>query len=245
MIEILNLFSSIFQNKKGKGNINLTNKHVSYLNPARKTSPYTLILIVTLIVLFIFQVIGIVDSQSIVLNTQSVVDFQLSSAFTSLFFHSGPLHLFFNVLVLYFFSRYVEREIGVGTIFLFLAGGFFANILASFYAQIISDHYLSIGASSGIASLIFFTIIAKPFTWLTPLAWASILIDILNFSNYETQTNHAVHVTGYIAALLLMSFFNFKNKKYVYYSILFNLIGLLSLYFGFFVYGSSIMNFFI
>lgn len=215
----------------------------SKFNSKKQKSPYTILLMLVLIVSFVFQIVGVVNSESIVLNTQKVVEFNLITAFTSLFFHAGIYHLLFNLLVLYFFSRYVERELGIGTIFLFIIGGIIANIFVSVYAGIINDHYLSIGASSGIATLIFFTIIAKPLTWLTPFAWFSIIIDVLNFSNYETQTNHAVHVTGYIAALLLMSLFNFKNKKYIYYSIIFNLLGLLALYFGFFVYGDAVINY--
>ena len=222
---------------------NSNNRFNYRFNYDNQRTPYTILLIFVLVIAFILQTIGVIDSQLVVLDTQKIVEFDIITAFTSLFFHAGIYHLLFNIVALYFFSKYVERELGVGTIFLFIIGGMIANITVSIYAGIINDHYLSIGASSGIATLIFFTIIAKPLTWLTPFAWFSIIIDILNFSNYESQTNHAVHVTGYISALILMSLFNFKNKKYIYYSILFNLAGLIALYIGFFIYGDSIISY--
>ena len=97
----------------------------------RNRYPYTILLMLVLIVLFVFQVVGVINSQLVVLDTQKIVEFNLTTAFTSLFFHAGVYHLLFNLIALYFFSRYVEKELGVGTIFLFIIGGMIANILVS------------------------------------------------------------------------------------------------------------------
>ena len=203
-----------------------------------RNMPYTILLALILIICYILQILGIVSIEQVALNTQKVFEFNLISAFTSLFFHANLLHIFFNLLALIIFSRKVEQEIGIGTIFLFIFGGILANVIASLYTGfIVQEHYLSIGASAGIASLIFFTIIARPLSLLTPFAWFIILVDILNITNQNTTTNHAVHVTGYIASLLLISIINFRNKRFVYRSILFNLLGLIGLYFGLTYYG--------
>jgi membrane associated rhomboid family serine protease len=190
----------------------------------------TILLAITLIAFFILQFSGVIDANNYLLNTQEVVNFNFTTAFTSLFFHVGILHFLTNLVALYIFSKKVEKEIGIGTIFLFILGGVIANIIVSIHAGIIGEHYLSVGASAGIASLIFFVIIARPISLLTPLAWGIILFDILNLSNQNTNTNHAVHVTGYLAAFILMSLLNFRNKRYIYYSIGFNLIGIVLLY---------------
>ena len=203
-----------------------------------RNSPYTILLIVTLVSLYIAQILGYIPLDKVVLDTQKIIEFNVITAFTSLFFHANTLHLISNLIAILIFSRKVEDEIGIGTLFLFIVGGVLANIIASLFAAfVIGEHYLSVGASAGAACLIFFTIIARPLSLLTPIAWFLILVDILNITNQNTTTNHAVHVTGYIASLLLISILNFRNKKYVYYSIIFNLLGLIGLYFGLTHYG--------
>ncbi|MCH8520257.1 MAG: rhomboid family intramembrane serine protease [Nanoarchaeota archaeon] len=235
-----------YSNNYGHNNYNShsNRKYTNYHNNHHRNfsffrnNPYTILLISTLIILYIAQLLGHIPFEKVVLDTQKIIEFNIISAFTSLFFHANFLHLLSNVIAILIFSRKVEHEIGVGTIFLFIIGGIIANIIASFYAAfIVGEHYLSIGASAGAAPLIFFTIIARPLSLLTPIAWFLILIDILNLTNQNTTTNHAVHVTGYIASLLLISIINFRNKRYVYYSIGFNLLGLIGLYFGLSYYG--------
>ncbi|MFT4244517.1 MAG: rhomboid family intramembrane serine protease [Candidatus Woesearchaeota archaeon] len=232
-----NRYTHSYHNSHNNYHYNNFHNHNPNLSFIR-TMPYTMLLTLTLIICYILQLLGIISIEQVALNTQKIFEFNLISAFTSLFFHASSLHISFNILALIIFSRKVEQEIGIGTVFLFIFGGILANIIVSLYTGIIAEeHYLSIGASAGIASLIFFTIIARPLSLLTPFAWFIILIDILNITNQNTTTNHAVHVTGYIASLLLISIINFRNKKFVYRSILFNFLGLIGLYFGLTYYG--------
>lgn len=226
-------------NSYSNRNSNHENQYYRYGNFSFiRNSPYTILLIITLIILYIAQLVGYIPLEKVILDTQKIIEFNIITAFTSLFFHANILHLISNLVAIFIFSRKVEQEIGIGTLFLFIMGGILANIIASLFAAfIVGEHYLSVGASAGAASLIFFTIIARPLSLLTPLAWFLILVDILNITNQNTTTNHAVHVTGYIASLILISILNFKNKKYVYYSILFNLLGLIGLYYGLLYYG--------
>ncbi|MFP4401894.1 MAG: rhomboid family intramembrane serine protease [Candidatus Nanoarchaeia archaeon] len=224
------------RNSNQRGIFNSSQGRFSQYRRESTSQFYTILLCITLSLFFILQFTGVVDANQYLLNTQEVVNFNLLTTFTSLFFHVGALHFISNIIALYIFSRKVEQEVGVGTLFLFIIGGIIANGIVSIHAGIIGEHYLSVGASAGIAPLIFFVIIAKPISLLTPLAWFIILFDILNLSNQNTTTNHAVHVTGYLAAFILMSILNFKNKRYIYYSIGFNLVGLILLYIGLTMY---------
>lgn len=207
--------------------------HDSWLLWTLKNSKYTLILCLVLIVCFILQFItNTVNINDVVLDTQEVVNFNFISTFTSLFFHVSFTHFFFNLVALFIFSRKGESELHSGVILLFVLGGILANVIASFYAGFLDSHYIGVGASAAVAPLIFFTILAKPISLLTPFAWFIILYDIVNLSNLNTTTNHTVHVTGYIATLLLITILRFRSKQYIYHSIAFNLIGLIALYYG-------------
>lgn len=56
--------------------------------------------------------------------------FQPFQLVTSFFMHAGPMHIFFNMLVLFMFGADVERTLGPKKfLFLYLSAGFVANIL--------------------------------------------------------------------------------------------------------------------
>ncbi len=85
------------------------------------------------------------------------------------FVHSGWLHLFFNMFTLYFFGQFLEVR------FYYMFGGnHFAYLLLLFLiGVIVSDiptyakykdaaHYRSLGASGGVASVVFSSIMFEP-----------------------------------------------------------------------------------
>ena len=56
--------------------------------------------------------------------------FQPFQLVTSFFMHAGPMHIFFNMLVLFMFGADVERTLGAKKfLFLYLSAGFGANLL--------------------------------------------------------------------------------------------------------------------
>lgn len=192
----------------------------------------TVILCVLLILGFIIQIFDLIPQKFIVLSTQDIINFNITAAFTSLFFHNSIPHFLINLIALYYFGRKAEERIkSISVIVIFILGGAFANCMAAIYAEFISAHYLALGASAGIAPLLFAAIITHPFTLLTPIAYAIILYDIFNLNNENTTVNHEVHLIGYLTSFLIVLIFTFRNKKMIYLSILMHAIILAALYF--------------
>lgn len=85
------------------------------------------------------------------------------------FIHSNTMHLIFNMIALYFFGGVIERIYektfgGIGTIFYlttYLVGIIVAN-LKTYYDHRNSSFYNSLGASGGVASVLFASILYKP-----------------------------------------------------------------------------------
>jgi membrane associated rhomboid family serine protease len=85
------------------------------------------------------------------------------------FIHSNTMHLIFNMIVLYFFGGSIERiyiELfgPLGIVFYlitYLAGIVVAN-LKTFFKHKDSSYYNSLGASGGVASILFASILYQP-----------------------------------------------------------------------------------
>ena len=85
------------------------------------------------------------------------------------FIHSNSMHLIFNMIALYFFGGVIERIYGIifgqtGIVFYlitYLAGIIVAN-LKTFFKHKNSSFYNSLGASGGVASVLFASILYKP-----------------------------------------------------------------------------------
>lgn len=132
---------------------------------------------------------------------------------TAGFVHSGWLHLFFNMFTLYFFGETLESEFQ----YRFGAEGF-AYLLALFLlGVIVSDiptyakyknapHYRAVGASGGVASVLFASIMFDPLMGICPYGIICIPGFILGplfliYSYYQGQRmadniNHDAHFYG-------------------------------------------------
>jgi len=88
---------------------------------------------------------------------------------TSGFIHSNTVHLLFNMIALFFFGGVIERIYinifgNIGIIFYlitYLAGIIAAN-LRTFFKYKDSSYYNSLGASGGVASILFASILYRP-----------------------------------------------------------------------------------
>lgn len=85
------------------------------------------------------------------------------------FLHGDYMHLFFNMITLYFFGRSVEMWFGVlfpelgQTLFLvFYLVSIVAASLATFYKYKDAPHFASIGASGAVSAVLFAAILLQP-----------------------------------------------------------------------------------
>lgn len=129
---------------------------------------------------------------------------------TSGFIHSGLGHLFSNMFVLYFFGTAVEKNSGMDAlqmVLLFVLGVIVASI-PTFFRYKDLPHYNALGASGGVSSVLFFSIIYDPiaqFTLYIPfgIPFRAFIFGAiyLAFSYYMDQksndnVNHNAHLYG-------------------------------------------------
>lgn len=132
---------------------------------------------------------------------------------TSGFIHADWNHLLFNMFTLYSFGRVVEAwGVGITLIILFCTGVIVAS-LPSFLKNRQNNHYRSLGASGGVASVLFFSIYFTPWSSLN---FFFIPIDIpaivfaglyLVYSAYMSRRggsgiNHDAHFWGSVYGVL-------------------------------------------
>jgi membrane associated rhomboid family serine protease len=128
------------------------------------------------------------------------------------FIHSDWNHLFFNMFALYCFGANVEATgIGEKFVVLYLTGIIIAS-LPTFLKNRHNSYYRSLGASGGVAALIFFVIYYYPwsriFIFFIPIGIPSIIFGglYLAYEAYMSQrgagnVNHNAHFWGSVYGL--------------------------------------------
>lgn len=125
------------------------------------------------------------------------------------FIHADYMHLFFNMFTLYFFGTFVETifiEMGQHYLFLvlYLAGIVVAD-LPSFLKNRNNGHYRSLGASGGVAAVLFSFVYFAPWEviriWFIPIpsiiaAIAYVVYSAYMSKNGRTNINHDAHLWG-------------------------------------------------
>lgn len=184
---------------------------------------HTYILIAILIAMYCYQFFILGDGvASYITHTQDIFNGTFYTLFTALFFHSGIVHLAGNLLGLFLFGRIVEKHVGFKLYFIFLMGGVLANLISNIVATFLGQSYASLGASSGIASIIIFAMLLEPFRFTTLLGWFLISLDVSGVQNPQSQTNHLAHLAGYFSLLVLYFFIEKHHKKKVISGIIIN-----------------------
>ncbi len=131
---------------------------------------------------------------------------------TSGFVHVDTMHLIFNMISLYFFGPLLERVIGAEHfILLYLSGILVAN-LPSFYKHMHNPSFASLGASGGVAAVIFAVIYFFPWDkiylfYVIPIPSILLAVGYLIYSAYmsrqDRQTvNHTAHFWGSVYGFL-------------------------------------------
>ena len=142
---------------------------------------------------------------------------------TSGFIHRDTIHLLFNMFVFYMFGEYVERQfvtlfgLVTGKVFFVLlyVGGIIISDIPTFFKYRNAPYYNALGASGGVASVLFSFVIFRPldplclyglpFLCFPGILWALIY---LIYSAYASRKglgniNHDAHLYGALFGILL------------------------------------------
>ena len=131
---------------------------------------------------------------------------------TSGFIHSDWNHLFFNMFALYMFGNNVEQTVTGGEFIILYLTGIVIASLPSFLKNRHNSYYRSLGASGGVAALIFFVIYYYPWSRIgiifIPVGIPSIVFGGLYLA-YEAymakrgagNVNHNAHFWGSVYGL--------------------------------------------
>jgi membrane associated rhomboid family serine protease len=81
---------------------------------------------------------------------------------TSGFIHADYAHLFFNMFSFFMFSQMVEHVMGVFHFVILYIAGIVISDLPTFFKYKNAPHYNSLGASGGVSSVIFASVLLSP-----------------------------------------------------------------------------------
>ena len=156
----------------------------------------------------------------------------IATIFTSMFMHGGWMHLIGNMLYLWIFADNIEEDLGTLNFVIF----YFVSGIGAAMSQVLMDinsQIPMIGASGAIGGVLGAYLINYPnakVLVLIPFGFFSQLIKIralyvlgfwfvLQFINSFLSSHsvggvaYAAHIGGFITGVILILFFNKKNKK--------------------------------
>ncbi len=142
------------------------------------------------------------DSQQRYLGALVLSQWTFSSLFGYMWLHVGPLHIFFNLLVLWVFGRQVCLKIGNAT---FISAFVFLGLAAA-VAHMLYDGRPAIGASGAIMGLLGMSLVLS-FNRLSPvgpwiiLTWF-VLTVFLGVAGVR-ETAYLAHAGGFLAGICL------------------------------------------
>ncbi len=141
---------------------------------------------------------------------------------TNMFVHVDFLHIFGNMITLYFFGQVVYKIIGKGWfLLLYLGGGIISNLI---YIWLGSQYSIAYGASGAVYTLAGTLVVMMPTmtvaVWgVLPLPlWVVILLFFVLWSvpNIIPGVAWQAHLGG-LAAGLIAGFFFRRKKRFIYY----------------------------
>ncbi len=137
------------------------------------------------------------------------------------FVHNGYVHLLFNMMTLYFFApmleiKYFLSEFGLlqGFLYFFLlyVGGIVVSDIPTFRQHKNTVHYQSLGASGGVAAIIFSMILYEPLIkiylyFAIPIPGFILGVVYVIYSYYyskgsDDNINHSAHLYGALYGLV-------------------------------------------
>jgi len=134
--------------------------------------------------------------------------------FTSSFLHNDLLHLFFNMLTLFYFGPVVEMKLGKTGFLVVYFGAILVSGILSWYFNRKDMNYSSVGASDGVAGILFSFILFFPTAgmYIFPIPFAIpaflfgilfLIISSLLINSRNRRVAHEGHLGGAIAGLVL------------------------------------------
>lgn len=141
---------------------------------------------------------------------------------TSGFIHKDTLHLIFNLFVLYMFGEYVEYQfqgffgMGLGSVLYILLylGGIIISDIPTFLKHRTNPQYNALGASGGVASVLFCFVFLRPleplclygisFLCFPGILWAVIYLVYSVYAGRKQigNINHDAHLYGALFGIL-------------------------------------------
>ncbi len=180
------------------------------------------VLILINIVMFFFQVTaGDWFTEAFVLLQGSLFS-EPWRILTSMFLHGSPIHLFFNMYVLFIFGSLVESRIGTKRFLgVYFAAGILAGILGSFL------YPAALGASGAVMGVIGMVILLMPnlqvlLFFIIPMSMRTlgiliVLIDLLGLFGFQVfgpNIAHAAHLAGLAVGFGYAKFLLRKKQEY-------------------------------
>ncbi len=179
---------------------------------------YAYILIGICVIAYVLQLIFPWFTGLFVLSAQGLLPHPWSPV-TSMFLHGSMMHLFFNMLALFFFGPLMERRIGSTR---FLAVYFGSGILAGLAQIIVFPASAVLGASGAIFGVLGTLTVLMPdlviFLYFVPLkmVYATILFAILDLFPMLAGTPdgiaHVAHLVGLAVGLAVGFWYREKSK---------------------------------
>ncbi|MEM7821164.1 MAG: rhomboid family intramembrane serine protease [Candidatus Aenigmatarchaeota archaeon] len=139
---------------------------------------------------------------------------------TAPFLHSGPEHIIFNALALFFFGNAVEAELGAKkTVILFFGAAVAGNlaVLGATIMGIMPADVPTVGASAAIFGLMGAAMLVKPFEFIfypyiipIPLVLIALIYTVFNIAEFisvlvthaETNIAYVAHLGGLAVGML-------------------------------------------
>lgn len=132
------------------------------------------------------------------------------------FVHMDMMHLAFNMISFFFFGQFLEAAIGSERfVMLYLSAILVAN-LPSYYKQMSNPNYAALGASGGVAAIIFATIYLQPweeiylfFILRIPALLFAVVYLIYSYrmsKKPEQHIGHDAHFWGSVYGFVFMIF---------------------------------------
>lgn len=139
---------------------------------------------------------------------------QLYRLLTAGFVHADSMHLIFNMVTLYFFGQILEQVLGFGLFLILYISAIVVASIPSFLKHVNNPDYLSLGASGGVAAIVFAMIYLEPWSKLyiffaIPVPSIVFAAGYLGYTVYYAKKggqriNHDAHLWGSLFGLLFM-----------------------------------------